>query len=587
MSFLGSRRTVLRRNLPTVALLLIIGAAAVWTCTTDPFEDWRLSLTDSFVPNEDASRAITIVAIDNATLERYGRFELWPRTLHAEAIRRLDDAGARVIAYDILFSEDDEEDAAFRDAVADATVVLAVAGDGPMTVQSDGTASFPILVSPGANLSAAAAGLGHVNVVPDRDARVRQIPATIAADGETFPALSAIAVERFLEPTERAAPLIDAGELTVGDLDVPLDDGLFRIAYAGNVQRFQVVSFSDVMGDDGLPTSLTAGRLVVVGVTAIGVGDFFQTPAGSMPGVVVHANAMDALIKGRFLEVVPLASLTAIGFLVAAVCAVVMTRRSLTVGAGAAFGFGVAYIVAAWLLPITGRIIDPVYIPGLLALGIVTSLGWRFVGARAEGLFFRSWFERVAPAEIVEELGEETALTVLIEHHSIVRNQVAAHSGREVKNLGDGFLLEFPSARDAIDCAAAIQQALDDYNRSGPPRPVRVRCGITVGEPLRHGPDLFGRCIVLASRIVNEAHGGEILVSAELKDEVGPSAGVNFGRRWAIQAKGLRGAQSVFEVNWKPAQEDDRAPARYGMRQAASSDCRATEAIYTIAPATG
>ena len=188
---------------------------------------------------------------------------------------------------------------------------------------------------------------------------------------------------------------------------------------------------------------------------------------------------------------------------------------------------------------------------------------------------------------MTEELGEETALTVLIEHHSIVRNQVAAHSGREVKNLGDGFLLEFPSARDAIDCAAAIQQALDDYNRSGPPRPVRVRCGITVGEPLRHGPDLFGRCVVLASRIVNEAHGGEILVSAELKDEVGPSAGVNFGRRWAIQAKGLRGAQSVFEVNWKPAQEDDRAPARYGMRQAASSDCRATEAIYTIAPATG
>lgn len=403
MSFLGSRRTVLRRNLPTFALLLIIGAATVWTCTADPLEDWRFSLTDSFVPNEDASRAITIVAIDNATLDRYGRFELWPRTLHAEAIRRLDDAGARVIAYDVLFSEDDEEDAAFRNAVADATVVLAVAGDGPMTIQDDGSRSFPFLVSPGANLSAVAAGIGHVNVVPDRDARVRQIPATIAADGKNFPALSAITVERFLEPTELSSPLIDGGKLTVGDLDVPLDDGLFRIAYAGNVQRFQVVSFSDVM-DDSLPTSLTAGRLVVVGATAVGVDDFFQTPAGPMPGVILHANAMDALIKGRFLEVLPLAILTTIGFFAAATCAVVMTRRSLAVGAGAAVGFGVAYMVAAWLLPITGRIIDPVYVPGLMGLSLVTSLVWRFAGARAEGLFFRSWFERVAPPEIVREL---------------------------------------------------------------------------------------------------------------------------------------------------------------------------------------
>ncbi len=185
---------------------------------------------------------------------------------------------------------------------------------------------------------------------------------------------------------------------------------------------------------------------------------------------------------------------------------------------------------------------------------------------------------------MIEELGDETALALLIEHHSIVRNQVAAHLGREVKNLGDGFLLAFPSAVDAIDCATAIQRSLNDFNKSGPPRPVRVRCGITVGEPLRHGHDLSGRCVVLASRIVNEARGEQILVSSELKDEVGPSTDVTFGRGREFQAKGLRGTQSVFEVNWKLALGDDSAHEENGKQQADSSVCCPTEVTARLLP---
>lgn len=183
---------------------------------------------------------------------------------------------------------------------------------------------------------------------------------------------------------------------------------------------------------------------------------------------------------------------------------------------------------------------------------------------------------------MMEELGDETALTLLIEHDNIVRSQVVAHAGREVKNLGDGFLLVFPSARKAIDCAAAIQRSLNDFNRSGPPRPVRVRCGITVGEPLRHGHDLFGRCVALASRIVNEARAEQILVSGDLKDEVGPSAGVTFGRGRKIQAKGLSGTQDVFEVIWKLAQPADYVQNE--TRQADFSGCCPTEANVMLLP---
>ena len=70
-------------------------------------------------------------------------------------------------------------------------------------------------------------------------------------------------------------------------------------------------------------------------------------------------------------------------------------------------------------------------------------------------------------------------------HNDIVRYQVAAYEGFEVKSLGDGFMLAFSSARRALQCAISIQQAFAAHNLEHPEEPVRVRIGLHTGSSSR------------------------------------------------------------------------------------------------------
>ena len=81
----------------------------------------------------------------------------------------------------------------------------------------------------------------------------------------------------------------------------------------------------------------------------------------------------------------------------------------------------------------------------------------------------------------------------------MVRHQVAAVSGYEVKSLGDGFLLAFSSARRALQCAMAIQRAFATHNQEHSEEPVLVRIGLHTGEFVQEMEDLFGKNVILAS----------------------------------------------------------------------------------------
>jgi class 3 adenylate cyclase len=106
------------------------------------------------------------------------------------------------------------------------------------------------------------------------------------------------------------------------------------------------------------------------------------------------------------------------------------------------------------------------------------------------------------------ELGDEAWMELLRAHTATVRRLVAAHGGREVKGLGDGFMLAFPSVADAARFALDLQSPAE----SGP---VRICVGIHSGPVVEEGGDLFGHSVNLAARIVGAARPGEVLVSAE------------------------------------------------------------------------
>src|SRR5438034_2725663 len=162
---------------------------------------------------------------------------------------------------------------------------------------------------------------------------------------------------------------------------------------------------------------------------------------------------------------------------------------------------------------------------------------------------------------MTERLGDLRAQEVLRAHNAIIREQVTAHGGFEVKSQGDGFMVAFSSARRAILCAIAMQRAIAGYGARHPKEPIRVRIGLHTGEVIKEAEDFFGKNVILAARIASVARGGESLVSAVLK-ELSESAGdIPFGEGRPVKLKGLAGVRQVFEVGWAGSAAAERQAA--------------------------
>jgi class 3 adenylate cyclase len=147
-----------------------------------------------------------------------------------------------------------------------------------------------------------------------------------------------------------------------------------------------------------------------------------------------------------------------------------------------------------------------------------------------------------------ERLGDVRWLELLRLHNALVREQVHEHGGYEVKSRGDGFMIAFPSARRAVQCARAIQREIDARLGEHPDGPLTLRIGLHTGEALRDDADFYGKNVVLAARIADQAHGREILVSAVVKQLTESAGDVQFDNERELELDGLAGTHTVYRV---------------------------------------
>ncbi len=145
-----------------------------------------------------------------------------------------------------------------------------------------------------------------------------------------------------------------------------------------------------------------------------------------------------------------------------------------------------------------------------------------------------------------QELGDEGFMTVLREHDEIVRRALSSKGGREVKHTGDGLMASFTSVSAAVEYAIDIQRSLRQRNE-GDRRPIDVRIGISVGEPITERGDLFGATVQLSARLCAIATRGGIAVSTSVRDLcVGKRFG--FNAMGAFELKGFPEPVPAFEV---------------------------------------
>jgi class 3 adenylate cyclase len=147
-----------------------------------------------------------------------------------------------------------------------------------------------------------------------------------------------------------------------------------------------------------------------------------------------------------------------------------------------------------------------------------------------------------------ERLGDVRWLELLRAHNRVVRDQATAYGGFEVKSQGDGFMIAFPSARRAIQCARAIQEAIAREFGGHADGPIRVRIGLHTGEAIREESDFYGKNVVVAARIADEARGGQILASSVVKQLTESAGDVGFEDARDVELAGLAGTHTVYEV---------------------------------------
>src|SRR5579859_6315410 len=295
--------------------LLLLSVVAALSMTY-PVEELSRRLDDIYFRLRQplpTSSSVALVLIDDLSLSRYGRWP-WPRSLLARLVRTTAAQKPRAIGLDILLSEaeDSRNDGDLAKALHDAgNVVLATKlGGSPQRPWAD---PLPIFL-------ASSAGAGHVQAVEDADGICRSVPVReLSADGPRW--AFALEVSRV---ARNVALEQDSGGLWLGPDRVRVDGSMRRAGTRGwqsyspdfltiNFRQqyspektnppFVVVSAAEFL--DGKQAPALWRKTVLIGFGATELSDRLPTPVSGqmpMPGVEVHANLVDGLLRGQGLH---------------------------------------------------------------------------------------------------------------------------------------------------------------------------------------------------------------------------------------------------------------------------------------------
>lgn len=356
-----------------VAILLVSCAIAIGAAKSELTQRLDHLLLDAAMPFASAppSDDIVIVAIDDESLQSVGKWQ-WDRLEHAKLIRQITNAGAKTIAYDLLFPEQSSptSDLALVEAAAESQRTVL-----PYTFQVPGRDGREFdLIPPFSALAEAAAASGHVALAFDSDGLVRRVQLDAGTPSEPMP--------HFMASTYQVAfGRVPAGGMSSFSSDKsPAEPVLIPLLPTGS---FRTISARHVLAGE-VPVDFFRRKIVLVGATAQGLGDSYPVAfsAGSvMSGIEIQANLLNALAADRFVTSAS-STVSALGAVLATVL-LMLTFWMSSPSKGLVVSLTIFIIVAAGAIALTA--FARIWIaPGaaLLSVLIIYPLwGWRRLAA--------------------------------------------------------------------------------------------------------------------------------------------------------------------------------------------------------------
>jgi adenylate cyclase len=148
----------------------------------------------------------------------------------------------------------------------------------------------------------------------------------------------------------------------------------------------------------------------------------------------------------------------------------------------------------------------------------------------------------------LSQRNEDATLRLLEEHRELLRPIISSHGGREVKTMGDAFLVEFASSLEAVRCALDIQMKISERKARGASRDLQVRVGIHVGEVIHRGGDVYGDAVNIASRIEPLAEPGGICISRQVYELIEGKVDARMTRMGPVGLKNVKSPMEIYAV---------------------------------------
>jgi len=594
------RRMVFGIGIISTIFAMMISGFGVFNGVESKSIDWRFKARGIVQPKAP----VVIVAIDDDSFPRMPERWVWPRTFYVKAIENLNKWGAKVIAFDVVYSEatarNPKEDLEFADAVKKAgNVVLGMA----ILVQDTKLGQKTVTVYPIDPLKNAALQLGLVHHPFDRDSHIRNthLAKVDSERGENYYSLALEAYAAYKDIPRTGISIIrERSRVKIGDMTAP--NQVF-INFAGPPQTFETVSFHKVYSGEGVKPEMFKDKIVLIGATADILHDVFNTPftesGNMMPGVEIHANVINTIFEESMLSKLPrwqnLLILLGIGIMTSFLMFGIRTMQGLVI-----LGLEiVAYIAASrYFFDNMNLVIDfvnPLFTMVFCYLSIST---YKVTVEERENRKIRNVFSKYVSKQVVDQLlknpdvklgGEKKTISVMFtdirgftamsekmdpkqvlnvlnEYLTAMTDIVFENEGTLDKFIGDAVMALYGTpvyykdhALRAVKTGVAMQKKLDELNEKWTKEgktTLKIGIGVNTGEVVagnmgslkRMEYTVIGDTVNLASRLesLNKDLGTSFLISESTYEHVKDR--IKAKKFEGVKVKGKELQLTVYEV---------------------------------------